>query len=104
MGDAAPLQSKLTVENERTVLAVSSDIDIASAAEFRGEIERALASGKPVVIDLSACNYLDSTGISTLVGAHNADAQLSVIASRHVAKLLDIVGLTKLLNVTPATP
>lgn len=88
------------MESERVVLTVYSDIDIASAADFRAALDLAMAAGKPVVIDLTACHYLDSTGISTLVSAYNAKTSLGVVASRQAAKLLDIVGLTSMLNVT----
>ncbi len=100
----APFNCATTVEPERVVVAVSSDIDIASVTQFRAALDSAITVGKPVVVDLTACRYLDSTGISTLVGARNANVPIGVIASRQAAKLLDIVGLTTLLNVTLAEP
>ena len=101
-GTDAPFNCETTVEPERVVVAVSSDIDIASVTQFRAALDNAITLGKPVVVDLTACRYLDSTGISTLVGARNANVAIGVIASRQAAKLLDIVGLTTLLNVTLA--
>ncbi len=98
----APFRCETAVEADRVVVSVYSDIDIASVAQFRAALDSAIAAEKPVVVDLSKCNYLDSTGISTLVSAHNAKVPIGVVASRQAAKLLDIVGLTSLLNVTPA--
>jgi anti-anti-sigma factor len=100
--DTPPFRCETTVEDDRVIVAVFSDIDIASVAQFRTALDSAIAAGKPIVVDLSACKYLDSTGISTLVSAHNAKVDIGVIASRQAAKLLDIVGLTTLLHVTPA--
>ena len=102
--NGTPFNCETTVETERVVVAVFSDIDIASVTQFRAALDTAVSAGKPVVVDLSACNYLDSTGISTLVSARNANVPIGVIASRQAAKLLDIVGLTNLLNVTLAEP
>jgi anti-anti-sigma factor len=99
-----PFHCRTTVEPERVLVAVYSDIDIASVGQFRTALDSAVGVGKPVTVDLSACNYLDSTGISTLVSARNANVPIGVIASRQAAKLLDIVGLTTLLNVTLAEP
>jgi anti-anti-sigma factor len=99
-----PFHCETTVEPERVLVAVYSDIDIASVGQFRAVLDSAVGIGKPVTVDLSACNYLDSTGISTLVSARNANVPIGVIASRQAAKLLDIVGLTTLLNVTLAEP
>jgi anti-anti-sigma factor len=98
-GEIAQFRCETAVEPDRVVVSVFSDIDIASVTQFRSALDRAVALGKPVVVDLSSCNYLDSTGISTLVGARNANVEIGVIASRQAAKLLEIVGLTKLLNV-----
>jgi anti-anti-sigma factor len=102
--DDPPFHCETTVEPERVIVAVYSDIDIASVDQFRAALDNAVGVGKPVTVDLSSCNYLDSTGISTLVSARNANVPLGVIASRQAAKLLDIVGLTTLLNVTLAEP
>jgi len=99
-----PFHCETTIEPERVLVSVFSDIDIASVAQFRAALDDAVAAGKPVIVDLSACRYLDSTGISTLVSARNANVPIGVIASRQAAKLLEIVGLTTLLNVTLAEP
>jgi anti-anti-sigma factor len=101
---APPFHCETTIEPERVLVSVFSDIDIASVAQFRAALDDAVAAGKPVIVDLSACRYLDSTGISTLVSARNANVPIGVIASRQAAKLLEIVGLTTLLNVTLAEP
>ena len=100
--EEAPFRCQTAVEADRVVLSVYSDIDIASVAQFRAALESAIAAEKPIVVDLTACDYLDSTGISTLVSAHNAKVSIGVVASRQAAKIFDIVGLTSLLNVTLA--
>jgi anti-anti-sigma factor len=100
--DDVPFRCETTVGTDRVVVSVFSDIDIASVKSFRAALDAAAAAGKPVTVDLSGCDYLDSTGISTLVGVRNASVAIDVIASRQAAKLLDIVGLTSLLNVTLA--
>jgi len=65
-----PLIIKSSTINGSTVLAPQSDIDMSRAPTMRDAIKSALAA-KPsrLVIDLSVVNYVDSSGIATLVEA-----------------------------------
>lgn len=65
-----PLVIKSSTINGSTVLAPQSDIDMSRAPTMRDAIKSALAA-KPsrLVIDLSVVNYVDSSGIATLVEA-----------------------------------
>lgn len=47
------------------VLAVSGDIDIFTTPEFVTALEEAVGAER-VIVDLSDCRYIDSTGISAL--------------------------------------
>src|SRR2546423_11636914 len=61
------------VEREQdgwTVLAVSGEIDIATAPSLREKLHSLLADTKPrLVIDLDDVGFLDSTALGVLVGA-----------------------------------
>ncbi|MGC2128814.1 MAG: STAS domain-containing protein [Candidatus Aquilonibacter sp.] len=54
------------------VLSVTGELDIAAAPWFDEIIASKLAGDLPLVIDLSACSYLDSTILNVLIRAANA--------------------------------
>jgi anti-sigma B factor antagonist len=53
------------------VLAVSGDVDIASAPALRERLAGAIGAYAGVVVDLDQVPFLDSTGLGVLVAAHN---------------------------------
>lgn len=53
------------------VLAVSGDVDIATAPALREMLAEAVTTYERVVVDLSGVPFLDSTGLGVLVAAHN---------------------------------
>lgn len=53
------------------VLAVSGDVDIATAPALRACLADAVTTYERVVVDLGAVPFLDSTGLGVLVAAHN---------------------------------
>jgi anti-sigma B factor antagonist len=88
-------------------IVVRGDVDAASAARFADAIH---ASSGAIVIDLRACSFMDSTGISVLVEAKAlADARcvaFQLLApSVAVARLLEICGMSSFLGLEElATP
>src|SRR5689334_7820286 len=82
-----------------TLLALSGELDIASAGELEDQVAKLVAAGRTrVVADLSALSFCDSTGIGTLVRANN-DCRRSggyfrlAALSRNVARVMGVVGL-----------
>ena len=71
------------------------------AAALRDEIKRLLGSTKKIVLNLSGVNYIDSSGLGTLVGAYSsarsagADIKLCGLGQR----LRDVLQITKLVTV-----
>jgi anti-sigma B factor antagonist len=71
------------------------------AAALREEIKRLLGSTKKIVLNLSGVNYIDSSGLGTLVGAYSsarsagADIKLCGLGQR----LRDVLQITKLVTV-----
>ncbi|MFG0260423.1 MAG: STAS domain-containing protein [Phycisphaerales bacterium JB041] len=69
MHDAA-LPVRIDSQGGATVLAPQGDIDMSRAPAFREHVRRAIQSGASrVVIDLSEVEYMDSSGLATLVEA-----------------------------------
>ncbi len=86
------------------VIAVRGELDLSTAADLEAPLEEAIASGDAtVLIDLTECEFIDSTGIALIVRAwqrldSNADGDGSgrvVIASQNdqVRRVLEITGL-----------
>jgi anti-anti-sigma factor len=87
------------IEMRPGLLTVVGDLDIESADTFATLGRRAVEHGDAVlIIDLSKCEFLDSTGIGSLVTVRNAaeDAGARIYLqgeSQRVTRVLDIAGL-----------
>ena len=79
------------------VIAVSGDLDMATADAFASALEPGLAQGGPVPIDLSGVTFMDSTGVYALVDAAAAlgDRGCVIVHGAHggVAKIIELTGL-----------
>ncbi|SOD72058.1 anti-sigma B factor antagonist [Jatrophihabitans sp. GAS493] len=82
-----------------SVLDVRGDVDFYSAPALRERLTDLLEEGeRPVIVDLSAVGFIDSTGLGALVAALNLANErartLSIVANQdRVTKLFRITGL-----------
>jgi anti-anti-sigma factor len=53
-------------------VAVDGELDFATAFDVEMRLERAIRSADEVVVDLTNLEFIDSTGIRTLLEAHQA--------------------------------
>lgn len=90
----------LTEREGSAVLAVSGEVDVASAPRLRERIVGMVADGhRRIVLDLDEVDFLDSTGLGVLVGAlkrvrtHGGELHI-VCTSPRILKVFDITGLT----------
>lgn len=82
-------------------ISVRGELDLSTAPELEGPLEQALDSGEgSVLIDLSSCEFIDSTGIALIVRAwqrldSGEDGRGLVICSHNdqVRRVLEITGL-----------
>lgn len=80
------------------VLAVTGEIDMSNAAEFGAALDRELAPGSAVTVDLTGVSYLDSAGVAVLfdrVGEHD----LRLVAPRLLDRVLRVSGLAQVAKV-----
>jgi anti-sigma B factor antagonist len=81
------------------VIALSGEVDLYTAPEFKQQLIDAVAEGaKHVVVDLSATTFIDSTTLGVLVGGvrrlREHDGDLSLVCSdRNITKIFEITGL-----------
>src|SRR5690242_6081648 len=82
-----------------SVIAVSGELDLASSAALEDEVARVLKSGSElIVLDLRALEFMDSTGLSTLVKAHQRAGEAGkrfglVRGPQQVQRLLNLTGV-----------
>src|SRR4051812_20489996 len=56
-----------TVEQRVRVVAITGDLDMASAAAFEQRLLESVAGSEPVILDLTDVAYMDSTAIGALI-------------------------------------
>src|SRR6266516_7265708 len=80
---------------------LSGELDHATAPDLRGPLQTAIESGtRAVLVDLSDCGFIDSTGLSVIVHAHSqlvdgdGDGRLEICCpDPQVRRLLEITGI-----------
>ena len=81
------------------VIALSGEVDLYTAPEFKQQLIDAVAEGaKHVVVDLTGTTFIDSTTLGVLVGGvrrlREKDGDLSLVCSdRNINKIFEITGL-----------
>ncbi len=86
------------------VVAVRGDVDLGNAAELATVMALA-GESTPVIVDLSGCSYLDSTGLSVFVRHERLRRGRTAIVAppnHRSLHLLEITGLALTLNVLPS--
>jgi anti-sigma B factor antagonist len=57
---------------EATIITVSGEVDLFAAPTLVAALEHARLRAEPIVVDLSACTFFDSAGLTALLRAHLA--------------------------------
>ena len=84
-------------------LAVSGELDLATADKFAARLRALSATGSTVLLDLSGVEFMDSSGLTALVAtiaeAREADRHIEVAPElgRQVTRLLEITGTASFL-------
>jgi anti-sigma B factor antagonist len=101
MGEALTIETRQ--ERGYPIVTVAGEIDITTATRLRERLLELTASGRPLVADLDQVRFIDSAGLSALVGAANRAAahggSLHVICSRPtIRQLFRLTGLDRRLS------
>jgi anti-anti-sigma factor len=86
-------------QGQATIIAVSGELDLASSPALQEELDRVDASGVPLlIIDLRTLDFMDSTGLSVLVRAHQRaeerGRELAMVKGpQQVQRLLSLTGV-----------
>ena len=91
----------VTQRDRWTVLAVTGEVDVATAPRLREQLVQLVAQGHHhLVVDLEGVDFLDSTGLGVLVGALKRvrlqEGELTLVCTQpRIVKVFDITGLLK---------
>ena len=89
------------LEHGVRTISVQGELDLSTAPQLEGPLEETLATGEgSVLIDLSSCEFIDSTGIALIVRAwqrlDSAEGGRGLFICSHndqVRRVLEITGL-----------
>ena len=99
MGATEQLQIDLRHENDRVVVELAGELDMANAPLLQSSIEGSELSGtKTVVLDLQGLTFLDSTGLRIILAAREQcwrrGQEFAVTpGSQQVQRLLSVTGV-----------
>lgn len=91
------------LDGDVRTIAVRGELDLSTAPQLEGPLEQALSNGEgSLLMDLSGCEFIDSTGIALLVRAWqrldgDGDGRALVICSQNeqVRRVLEITGIER---------
>ena len=93
-------------ENNVMIITVSGEIDLENSGNLRQQVHEALDDNKAVSVDMSAVNYIDSSGIAVLIEskqrAGEGSKEFKIVkpseAVLSVLKLAKLVSFFEILN------
>ena len=94
------------IENDKLIITVNGEIDLGNSENLRQQIHAALDDNKAVSVDMSAVNYIDSSGIAVLIEskqrAGEGSKEFKIVkpseAVLSVLKLAKLVSFFEILN------
>ena len=108
LAEPAPFAVIVTpVADNEVRVSVEGELDLVSASELEENLKRELMASHDVLLDLSAMDFIDSTGLHAIVeSVRTAKAvgrklKLSAELPAHARRLMEIVGLLPFIPITP---
>jgi anti-sigma B factor antagonist len=102
------LRTEVTELAGWTVVSVYGEIDVATSPDMRESLIELINGGHhQLVLDLEGVDFLDSTGLGTIIGAlkrartHGGDLRL-VCTETRITRLFEITGLDKAVPLLPS--
>lgn len=97
----------VTVDDDdpiRTVVRVEGDLDLGTAPRLSDMIDGPAATGKRVVLDLTACGFIDSSGLRALLTARSAadtagGSLALVVADPNILRVFEVASLDQVLEI-----
>jgi anti-sigma B factor antagonist len=95
------------VDDETHIVAVSGEIDLFTAPEFKQRMSAPIDAGRSnVVVDLSRTTFIDSSSLGVLIGAHRrlklrGGSLVVVCDNETITKTFKITGLDGVFTLAP---
>jgi anti-sigma B factor antagonist len=104
LDESPPLRCEVETKPDVTVLTVSGEIDMDTAADLTEAMTRALTHSKHLVVDLADVSFIDSTGLRSLVDIHieasRTDREVKLaVGNGQARRPIEISGLNQVLSV-----
>ena len=103
-------------EPSATVFTLRGEHDIDTAPDLRAELERALAAGAAVIVDLSQADFIDSTVLGALIYGHERRQPFGLVVppgcpAHRLCEMVELGGIVPiyasepeaLIDLAPAT-
>ncbi|MDN5342412.1 STAS domain-containing protein [Oceanotoga sp. DSM 15011] len=92
----------LQEEHDKKIIKLNGEIDMSNVDDVKNRINS--FELKEIILDFTNVKYIDSSGIGMLIGIHKNSllkgGSLTIKnVDNKILKLLDMVGLTKILNI-----
>jgi anti-sigma B factor antagonist len=104
---ATPLKIGSRIEEGGiAVLTLSGEVDVSNSGLVREAALKLISSGEnKLIVDLAGIEYMDSTGLGTMVGLHKRlrekEGEFILAGSQpQVRRLFDITGLVRVLKMS----
>ena len=93
------------VDDDTHVVAVSGEIDLFTAPEFKQRMAAPIGRSH-LIVDLSAVSFIDSSSLGVLIGAHRrlklrGGSLVVVCDNEAIVKTFKVTGLDALFRITP---
>jgi anti-sigma B factor antagonist len=99
--------STATTEGGASIISVKGELDLSTADQLARSVWEASSGTHQLVLDLSACTFIDSSGLRVVLSMHKdlgeAGKATAIVASDgHVRKLLSLTAIDQSIPVFPA--
>lgn len=105
-------QDDLKIEIERRggteIFRLVGSLDVATSPSLKEALTKASSQGQgDIVVDLTQLEFLDSTGLGALMGAHRRAMESSgrlglIVHDGPISRLLNITGLSRVFTLYPS--
>ena len=95
------------VDDDTHVIAVTGEIDLFTAPEFKQRVSAPIDEGRTsVIVDLTETTFIDSSSLGVLIGAHRRlrrlQGSLAIVCSNEaIIKTFRITGLDGVFTIVP---
>jgi anti-anti-sigma factor len=100
--ESAPDEFEISVEDggEISFVRVTGELDLANHRELAAELRHLADKGKPIVVDLTDCKFIDSSGIQALLAGNEHAKTFAVVAPEgQVRQVFELAGLIEALSI-----